>query len=72
MVGSRIKAMLALTETTHKALAEHLGISPQGLSVKFHKDNFTVPDLISAAEFFGCILNFSFPDGSVITIQDKE
>lgn len=69
MIGAAIKAMLALTGATHKALAEHLGITAQGLSGKFHKDNFTVLDLINAAEFFGCTLNFSFPEGHTITLN---
>lgn len=72
LIGSRIKAMLALTGTTHKALADHLGITPQGLSVKFHKDSFIVADLVSAADFFGCKLVFEFPSGSKITLSEKE
>ena len=72
MVGAKVKALLALTGTTHRELAEALSISPQALSNKFQKDSFSVSDLIGAADFFGCRLNFEFPNGSKITFSNDD
>ena len=72
MIGTKVKALLALTGTTHRELAEALSISPQALSNKFQKDSFSVSDLIGAADFFGCRLNFEFPDGSKITFTTED
>ena len=65
MVGTKVKALLALTGTTHRELAE-------ALSNKFQKDSFSVSDLIGAADFFGCRLNFEFPNGSKITFTTED
>ena len=73
MVGTRIKALLALTGRTHRELADGLGISPQALSNKFQKDSFSASDLVSMAEYFGCKLNFEFADGSkIVLVADSE
>lgn len=72
MVGAKVKALLALTGTTHRELAEALSISPQALSNKFQKDSFSVSDLIGAANFFGCRLTFEFSNGSKITFSNDD
>ena len=73
MIGTKVKALLALTGTTHRELAEALSISPQALSNKFQKDSFSVSDLIGAADFLGCRLNFEFPNGCkiIFTTEDR-
>jgi len=65
MVSSKIKALLTLTNKTHADLAAHLGISPQALSNKFHRDSFSATDLIKIAEFCNCTLSFQTNSGSV-------
>lgn len=59
MVGTKVKALLALTGTTHREFAEALSISPQALSNKFQKDSFSVSD-------------FEFPNGSKITFTTED
>ena len=68
-VADKIKALLKLQGKKTEDLAEALGLaSKQALYNKFNRDSFTASDLIKAADFLNCDLNFETKEGQKITL----
>lgn len=68
-VADKIKALLKLQGKRTEDLAEALGLkSKQALYNKFNRDSFTATDLIKAADFLNCDLNFETQEGQKITL----
>lgn len=69
VVADKIKALLKLQGKKTEDLAEALGLaSKQALYNKFNRDSFTASDLIKAADFLNCGLNFETKEGQKITL----
>lgn len=62
------KMLVELGNISEAELARRMGISPQNLSNKFKRDNFTEKDLESIADALNCCLRVSF----VIKDTDEE
>jgi len=72
-VSDKIKALLKLQGKKTEDLAEALGLaSKQALYNKFNRDSFTAADLIKAADFLECDLNFETKEGQKITLTAND
>lgn len=72
-VADKIRALLKLQGKKTEDLAEALGLaSKQALYNKFNRDSFTASDLIKAAEFLNCDLNFETQAGQKITLTIED
>ena len=55
MVGAKIiKQVMLERGITSKELAEKLGMKPQSLSNKFHRNSFTYSDVVKIADILNC------------------
>lgn len=59
MVSEKIKMIMKCKGVSNKELAEHLGMSPQALSNKFYRDNYSVNELVSILNYLECDLIIS-------------
>ena len=58
-VSAKIKALLKIREKSNGELAEHLGISDQGIRQKLYTDTFSISDLIRICAFLGYELSIA-------------
>ena len=68
-MSEKIRIMLVKRGNISEAeLARRMGISPQNLSYKMKRDNFTEKDLRAIAKALNCTLEISFilPNGEMI------
>lgn len=68
-ISDKVKGMLALTGKKQIELAEEFGMSKQTMSNKMARDSWSASDLAKAAQFCGCYLAISMPDGQQIFID---
>lgn len=72
-VADKIKALLKLQGKRTDDLAVALGLkSKQALYNKFNRDSFTADDLIKAADFLDCDLNFETKNGQKISLTMED
>ena len=68
-MSEKIRVMLVRRGNISEAeLARRMGISPQNLSYKMKRDNFTERDLRSVANALDCVLEIVFilPNGELV------
>lgn len=68
MMSEKIKILLIKENTTVKELAERLNTTPQNLTNKFKRDNFSEKELLSIAEALNVeyVANFITSKGEII------
>lgn len=71
-ISRKIKALVSICGKTHAEVAKALGISPQALSNKLHRDTFTAADLIKIADHLDCPLAFIVDDGQKIVLDKSD
>ncbi len=77
MLSDKVKAVLAVAGVDRERYTEALGITPQAMRNKSHRQSFSVADLVALA---GCVkgdLAITLPNGQKIIIdtddfKDKE
>ena len=66
MIADKVKSILLLTRKKQTDLARLYGMSDQSMSNKLTQGRITAEDLIRIADFAGCRLSVTLPDGSQI------
>ena len=60
MVSEKIRILLIKRRMTISELADKIETTPQSLSNKLSRDNFTEKEMEAMSEALGCCLNISF------------
>lgn len=60
MVSEKIRILLIKRKMTMSELADKIEITPQNLSNKLSRDNFSEKEMIAISKALGCNLNISF------------
>ena len=70
-VSKLVRRVLLEMDLTAAQLADRLGTSPQNISQKMRRDNWSVSDLAAIAAALGCGFSVSFhlPDGQTMTAE---
>ena len=60
MVGEKIRILLIKRKMTMSELADKIETTPQNLSNKLRRDNFTEKEIQAISKALGCSLDISF------------
>ena len=71
-ISEKIRCLVQSQKKTQVEIAKALGVSPQSLCNKMHRDTFTAADLVKISDALDCKLLFLTADGQEVVLDKSD